>query len=104
MPTLLNGEPHNIQFNIPNADPANPSVQTISLQAALPAISQPTIIDGTTQAGSSCGNLIQQDADGMIASTNTPHSLKVRITTAVDFNAPLLSYPRLALTYGWQLV
>ena len=70
---LLNGEPHNIQFNIPGT-----GVQTIALQTALPDITQPTIIDGTTQPGSSCGNLVP-DAPYQ---SNTPHVLNIEIVSS----------------------
>lgn len=73
--TLLNGEPHNIQFNIPGG-----GVQTITLAAALPAVTRSTIIDGTTQPGSSCGELIPMNADGTIKSSNTAHAINIAIT------------------------
>ena len=68
--TLLNGEPHNIQFDIPGT-----GVHTITLETALPTISRPMIIDGTTQSGSSCGNLVPS-APGQ---SNTPHNLNIEL-------------------------
>ena len=73
--------PNKITFNIPNADPASPAVQTISLQSELPQITQPVQIDGTTQAGASCGTLVPTDANGVISPNNTPHKLMVEVTT-----------------------
>lgn len=74
-PTLLNGEPHNIQFNIPGT-----GVHTIALQTVLPNIARPTIIDGTTQAGSSCGTLVP-DAPYQ---SNTPHTLMIEIVSSTQ--------------------
>ncbi len=71
--TLLNGEPHNIQFNI-----AGSGVQTIALQNSLPQIMNATIIDGTTQAGATCGNLVADEPGG----ANTPHNLTVEIVSS----------------------
>lgn len=71
--TLLNGEPHNIQFNI-----AGSGVHSIALQTALPSITRPTIIDGTTQSGTTCGNMVS-DAPN---TNNTPHSLKIEIVSS----------------------
>lgn len=71
--TLLNGEPHNIQFAIPGT-----GVQTIALQTALPQITNPTIIDGTTQAGTTCGNLVADAPYG----ANTPHVLNIEIVSS----------------------
>lgn len=84
--TLLNGEPHNIQFNIPGT-----GVHTISLQAALPQLTQPTFIDGTTQTGSGCGTLVEQNADGTIKPTNTPHVLSVEVTSSAISGVNTLS-------------
>lgn len=68
--------PHNITFNIPVA-----GVQTISLTSALPVIAQPTVINGLSQPGASCGVLVPQNPDGTIASPNTPHTLLITVTT-----------------------
>lgn len=45
------GAPHRIEFAIPGA-----GVQTINVLTALPALSNPTVIDGLTQPGSTCGS------------------------------------------------
>ncbi len=66
-----------IEFNIPGS-----GVQSIALQTELPQITQPVIIDGTTQAGSSCGNLVPQNTDGTIGISNTPHTLLVEVSSA----------------------
>lgn len=44
------GSPHQITFNLP------PGSTTITILSALPAVSRPTIIDGLSQPGSSCGS------------------------------------------------
>lgn len=68
--------PHNISFNIPGT-----GVQTIAPATGLPQIVQPIVIDGTTQPGASCGNLVPLDANGAItAAGHTPHNLLVEIT------------------------
>lgn len=48
--TAVVGSPHTITFNIPGS-----GVQTISPATALPPLTRPVVIDGITQAGSSCG-------------------------------------------------
>ena len=65
--------PNLIQFAI-----AGSGVQTIALQTSLPSISQPVIIDGTTQPGTTCGNLVPDAPYG----TNTPHTLMVEILSS----------------------
>ena len=57
-------DPNKIVFNIPNANPASPQVHTIALATALPEITQPVSIDGMTQPGSSCGELVKAAAGG----------------------------------------
>jgi len=73
-------DPNKIVFNIPNADPSNPQVHTIALATALPEITQPVSIDGMTQPGSSCGELVKAAAGGGIADNNTPHTVKIEVT------------------------
>ena len=73
------------QSNATPAPPSNPNlivfavagigVHTITLQSALPQVTQPTVIDGTTQPGSSCGNLVPDAPFG----SNTPHGIMVEI-------------------------
>lgn len=68
--------PHQITFNIPGA-----GVQTIAPTSVFPNITQPVVIDGTTQPGTSCGNLVPLDADGAITATGqTQHTLLIEIT------------------------
>ncbi len=62
--------PHTISFNIPGG-----GVQTIALSAVLPAITQPTSIDGATQPGAACGNVVPS----IPAVSNTPHTLMIAI-------------------------
>ena len=69
--------PHSITFNIPGG-----GLQTVALASALPAVIQPTVIDGITQAGSTCGTLVGQKPDGTISPTNTAHTLNVSISTS----------------------
>ena len=82
--TTTPANPNAIHFNIPGT-----GVQTIALQTALPQITQPVIIDGTTQAGSSCGDVVANSMGG----TPTPHVLNVEIATTaatgLDRNAIL---------------
>jgi len=59
-----------IDFNIAGA-----GVHTITLLSALPAITDPVTIDGSTQPGASCGTLVPTTMPG----TNTPHTLTVEI-------------------------
>lgn len=56
-------------------------MHTIALASKLPQITQPLQIDGTTQAGTSCGTLVPTDANGVIRASNTPHALMVEVTT-----------------------
>ena len=81
--TLLNGEPHNIQFNIPGN-----GVRTIALSTMLPDITRPTIVDGATQPGSVCGTLVPLNASGAITqSGQTPHTLNIEIQGgSLNFN------------------
>ena len=72
--------PNEIVFDIANADPDKTAVQTISLQNALPQITQPLVIDGTTQQGAQCGTLVPTDANGVIQPNNTEHTLMVEVT------------------------
>lgn len=71
--TLLNGEPHQVNFNIPGT-----GVQTINLASALLTITMFTIIDGTSQPGSACGDLVPSSP----FQNNTPHILKVEIISS----------------------
>ena len=66
--------PHLISFSI-----AGSGVQTIALSTALPQITQPTVIDGTTQSGTTCGNMVPDAPNG----ANTPHTLRVEITGSI---------------------
>ena len=79
--------PHRIEFNIPGS-----GVQTIQLLTDLPAITQSTVVDGTTQPGSSCGTLVPS----LPASSNTPHVLNVEILGVPIANNPNAS----ALTFA----
>lgn len=63
--------PHLISFAIPST-----GVQTITLSSALPVITKPTVIDGLTQPGSSCGTLVPV----LPATSNVTHSLRVEVT------------------------
>lgn len=67
-----------IQFSIPGT-----GVQTIALQSALPQITQPTIIDGSTQPGSSCGNLVPSTP----GQSNTPHVLNVEVISPLAYSS-----------------
>lgn len=78
--TLLGGEPHSIQFAVPGA-----GVHTIALQTPLPWITQPTILDGTTQAGTTCGNLVA-DAPN---TPNTPHVLNIEIVSSTGITGAI---------------
>ncbi len=78
-------DPNKIVFNIPSANPASPQVHTITLATALPEITQPVSIDGMTQPGSSCGELVKAAAGGGIADNNTPHTVKIEVT-AININ------------------
>lgn len=73
--TTTASDPNKITFNIPGT-----GVQTISPVTQFPNITQPTIIDGTTQSGSSCGTLVPS----LPAISNTPHALNVQITQAIS--------------------
>lgn len=66
--------PNAIVFNIPGS-----GVQTISPATPLPTISQPTVIDGTTQPGSSCDTLVPVT---LPAASNTPHALMININSS----------------------
>lgn len=75
--TTTSAAPHQITFNIPGS-----GVQTIAPTTALPQMIQPTVIDGTTQPGSSCGTLVPLDANGAITATGqTQHNLMVEVTS-----------------------
>ena len=65
--------PHLIQFNINGG-----GVHTIQLLSDLPTITNPTIIDGSTRPGSSCGTLIPS----LPAASNTPHVLNIVLRSA----------------------
>lgn len=62
--------PHQITFNI-----AGGGVHTITLSSALPIIIEPTVIDGSTQPGSSCGDMVPNAQN----TANTPHTLQIEI-------------------------
>ncbi len=68
--------PHSISFAITGG-----GLQSIALLTSLPTITQPTVIDGLSQSGSSCGTLVPQNPNGSISATNTPHTLNVEVTT-----------------------
>lgn len=79
--------PHQITFNIPGS-----GVQTIVLTAALTQPNKPTVIDGTSQPGSSCGELVP----AIGTDTNTPHNLMIEIdgsAAPATFNRGLF-YPQ----------
>lgn len=63
--------PHQITFNIGGS-----GVQTITLGSALPSITQPTVIDGTSQPGASCGDMVPNSQN----TANTPHTLRIEIS------------------------
>lgn len=67
--------PNAISFTIPGA-----GVHTIALQTPLPQITQPTIIDGTTQPGTSCGNLVADAPFG----ADSAHTLLIEIVSATQ--------------------
>jgi hypothetical protein len=69
--------PHSITFNIPGPGP-----HVISLVTALPSITKPVTIDGTTQSGASC-----------TASSRT-------LPVAIDFNGGTIVNSRITLTTG----
>lgn len=60
-----------IEFNISGAGP-----HTITLTSDLPSIDEQLIIDGTTQTGASCGELVPGQVP---ESSNTPHNLLIEI-------------------------
>lgn len=69
------GDPNKIVFNIAGA-----GVKTINLSAVLPGITTPTIVDGTTQPGASCGTLVPNDANGAITNVGrSAHTLLIEV-------------------------
>ena len=65
--------PHSISFNI-----AGGGVHSIALQTTLPQIVEPTEIDGLSQPGASCGDLVPNSA----GASNTPHILQIEIVSS----------------------
>lgn len=61
---------HVINFNISGEGP-----HTITPETELPVITKTLTIDGITQSGSSCGNLVDN-----LPGTNTPHDLRIIIS------------------------
>lgn len=59
---------------------AGAGVHRITLEEALPVISETVAIDGTSQSGASCGDLVS----GLPSTSNTPHNLLVEVTYADD--------------------
>jgi CSLREA domain-containing protein len=59
---------------------AGAGVHRITLEEALPVISETVVIDGTSQPGASCGDLVPS----LPSTSNTPHSLLVEVTYADD--------------------
>lgn len=65
-----NGGSDTIDFNIAGAGP-----HTITIGATeLPEITGPTIVDGTTQSGASCGDLVPA---ALPSASNTPHNIQI---------------------------
>jgi len=65
-----NGGSDTIAFNIAGAGP-----HTITIGATeLPEITGPTVIDGTTQSGTTCGDLVPAT---LPSASNTPHNLQI---------------------------
>lgn len=65
-----------VNFNIVGA-----GVQTIAPASVLPAITETIVIDGSTQPGATCGDLVP---DALPAQSNTPHNLLIQITRTED--------------------
>lgn len=57
--------PHQITFNIPGG-----GLHTINAASKLPELQEPVSLDGLTQPGSSCGNVVP----GIPAGSNTSHT------------------------------
>ncbi len=65
-----NGGADTIEFNIAGAGP-----HTITVGATeLPEITGPTIVDGTTQSGTTCGDLVPAT---LPSASNTPHNIQI---------------------------
>ncbi len=60
-----------VEFNISGS-----GVHTIALGSALPNITDPVTIDGTTQSGAQCGTLVPATLPG----TNTSHTLLIEVS------------------------
>lgn len=89
--TTTASAPHKISFNIPGS-----GVQTINIATPLPAVTKPTVIDGTTQAGTTCGNLAPTSSGILTSTGQSAHNLKIEINSsaitttgaiALNFNA-----------------
>ncbi len=65
-----------VNFNIAGA-----GVQTITAATALPAAVETIVIDGSTQPGATCGDLVP---DSLPAMSNIPHNLLIQITRTGD--------------------
>ncbi len=65
-----------VNFNIAGA-----GVQTITPTTTLPAVVETITIDGSTQSGATCGDLVP---DSLPAQNNTPHNLLIQITRTGD--------------------
>ena len=59
---------------------AGAGVHTIVLEEALPVIAETVVIDGTSQTGANCGDLVP----GLPSSSNTPHNLLIEVTYQDD--------------------
>ncbi len=70
-----NGGSDVINFAISGA-----GVHTIVLEEALPVISETLVIDGTSQSGASCGDLVPS----LPSSSNIPHNLLIEVTYQDD--------------------
>ncbi|MDQ3159085.1 MAG: CSLREA domain-containing protein [bacterium] len=70
-----------ISFAIPGAAP-----HTISYTSTMTAISGPVVIDGFTQTGGSCGDLIPS----LPAAVNTPHSIPIELDASTGGSGNVL--------------
>ncbi len=59
---------------------AGAGVHRISLDTALPVITETVLIDGTSQPGASCGDLVP----ALPSTSNTPHNLLIEVTYVDD--------------------
>jgi len=84
-----NGGADTIEFNIAGAGP-----HTITVGATeLPEITGPTIVDGTTQSGTTCGDLVPAT---LPSASNTPHNIQIVLDgsniTWIDYEQGILHF------------